>query len=174
MQMTNRCPRSRLHSTTPLAYLPDHRWVISPRGYANVLSVSQTDPTDTDLESISATDEGALDRVRAALKKERVYGLLYELQPEDETGLDMYEGVGMGAYEKVLMDVYAVFFSEGEQVGERIKQALVYVDPRSGTGKAREEYVWRMNIGIQDALRCGMDEKWIEGAIRPFIPQKGV
>ncbi|RVD85565.1 uncharacterized protein DFL_003885 [Arthrobotrys flagrans] len=61
-QMVRRCPTSPY---TSIARLPNYRWLISERGYANIVR--------------SPGDE--------------VWGMLYDLTPPDEASLDRYEGV---------------------------------------------------------------------------------
>ena len=68
-QMQQRCPQ---HARLGVARLRGYRWVISSRGYANVLR--------------SDGDE--------------VEGVLLELSASDESSLDGYEGVDNGLYDK--------------------------------------------------------------------------
>lgn len=96
-----------------------------------------------------------------------VHGMLWELQVEDERALDRYEGVGVGAYEKVVIRVVGYGGAGGK---EEEVEALVYVDVREGCGRAREEYVGRMKRGLRDALRLGMSAEWVAEVVRPFIP----
>ncbi|KAK6348149.1 hypothetical protein TWF718_005963 [Orbilia javanica] len=72
-QMARRCPTSPY---TSIARLPNYRWIISERGYANIVR--------------SPGDE--------------VWGMLYDLSPPDEQSLDKYEGVPQ-AYIKEMMPV---------------------------------------------------------------------
>jgi gamma-glutamylcyclotransferase len=73
-QMTERCPGHRILGA---AKLRGYKWVISTRGYANVVE--------------SPGDE--------------VEGVLYELTPSDEKTLDIREGVAVGSYSKVNLPV---------------------------------------------------------------------
>ena len=73
-QMRERCPNRRLISS---GVLLGYRWIISERGYANI--------------------------IRSAL--DRVYGVVYEISPFDERELDGYEGVNSGCYRKELLSV---------------------------------------------------------------------
>ncbi|KAK6501484.1 hypothetical protein TWF481_009322 [Arthrobotrys musiformis] len=75
-QMSRRCPSSVF---TSVARLPNYRWIISERGYANIVR--------------SPGDE--------------VWGMLYDLPPADEASLDRYEGVPV-AYVKEMMTVELV------------------------------------------------------------------
>ena len=68
-QMARRCPESR---KIGIARLRGYRWIITARGYANVVE--------------SAGDE--------------VEGVLFEISRSDEESLDRYEGVATGMYRK--------------------------------------------------------------------------
>ncbi|KAL0633253.1 hypothetical protein Q9L58_007864 [Maublancomyces gigas] len=70
-QMITRCPSTILIGT---AILPFYRWVISHRGYANVVP--------------SVPDE--------------CYGFIYTITEEDEAKLDVYEGVPRSYQKKIL------------------------------------------------------------------------
>jgi gamma-glutamylcyclotransferase len=143
-QMARRCPESRLHG---LGVLPGFEWVIGERGYANVVRTAAPPTPD----------------------EPGVYGLLYELGGEggaDEAALDGYEGVSW-VYKKVFLPV-KVLADNGRVLGE--VQALVYVDPKTGTGTCKEEYVGRMNRGLKDAIEKGVPAAWVEKVIRPFVP----
>lgn len=71
-QMADRCPQSR---KIGVAHLPGYRWIISERGYANVIR--------------SAGSE--------------VEGVLFEISPSDEKSLDRWEGVASGSYYKATL-----------------------------------------------------------------------
>ena len=73
-QMARRCPQSR---KIGLAVLPGYRWIITSRGYANV---------------VASADE-------------LVEGVLFEISPSDEAALDRFEGVHTGMYGKVDLPV---------------------------------------------------------------------
>ncbi|KAI9801432.1 MAG: hypothetical protein M1825_003412 [Sarcosagium campestre] len=102
-------------------------------------------------------------------KGDIVYGLTYLISPEDEKSLDGFEGVPI-AYSKVTIAVD----EETSDNGQRRVEALVYVDyNRTGTDVPRQEYVERMNYGIQDALRLGVPQWYVDKYLRPFIPPLG-
>jgi gamma-glutamylcyclotransferase len=73
-QMQCRCPD---HCRVGKGTLEGYRWIISSRGYANVVK--------------SASDE--------------VFGVIYEISGVDEELLDRYEGVATGSYRKELLSV---------------------------------------------------------------------
>ena len=53
-------------------------------------------------------------------------------------------------------------------------EALVYVDTeRVGEGEPREEYVYRINRGVEDAVRSGVPGEWVERVVRRFIRGDG-
>jgi len=68
-QMAERCPDHRLLG---VGVLKGYRWIISSRGYANIIK----SPTDV------------------------VYGVVYEISVSDEAHLDVSEGVRVGSYYK--------------------------------------------------------------------------
>jgi len=127
-----------------VAVLRDWRWIINARGYANVV------PSPGDL----------------------VYGLTYALSEEDEARLDVNEGVPY-AYLKRMMNVE--FWADGQMMGQRgvVRRGLVYVDEeRVVEGRPREEYVGRMNRGIEDAVERGMPVRYVGRYLRAFIPDE--
>lgn len=147
-QMARRCPSSPY---TGLGRLRGYRWIINSRGYANIVQ------TDRD--------------------QDEVWGLIYDLPPEDEERLDGNEGVPY-AYQKRMTQVE--FWSKGTLPAasdtlpepEKVKM-LVYIDlkRRSGEGnKPRKEYIHRMNEGIRDALNEGVPKSYIDEVLRPYIP----
>ena len=73
-QMINRCPD---HRFIEVGILNGYRWIISTRGYANIVK----SPLDI------------------------VYGAVYAITNSDEQKLDKYEGVNSGSYRKELITV---------------------------------------------------------------------
>ncbi len=73
-QMAKRCPQSR---RIGVARLRGYRWIISTRGYANVVE--------------SEDDE--------------VEGVLFDISQSDEDSLDRHEGVASGIYSKAYLHV---------------------------------------------------------------------
>ena len=143
--MAARCPDSPLRlPPAPLrgvARLRSYRWLINERGYANV---AKTDG-----------DPG-----------HGVWGLVYELAPEDEAQLDVNEGVPV-AYEKRPLDV-DFWPARGDRSGGAgrsgtaprrdvvLVSMLVYIDFQRMVGSTpKREYVYRMNKGIDDTLKAG-------------------
>ncbi len=73
-QMKERCPN---HKIVGNGILKGYRWIISERGYANIVKSSQ----------------------------DEVQGAVYEISDSDESTLDIKEGVRNGAYRKEMMTV---------------------------------------------------------------------
>jgi gamma-glutamylcyclotransferase len=123
-----------------IAVLRDWRWVINERGYANVV------PSTGDL----------------------VIGLVYNLAQKDEQRLDRNEGVPLDYVKKMLKA--DVTWVNGDGSEETEVTVLVYVDElRMKESTPNEEYVWRMNMGIADAVAKGMPTKYVDRYLRPFI-----
>ena len=73
-QMNERCPDN---SKIGIGQLSGYRWIISTRGYANVVKSSNDD----------------------------VWGVIYEISIQDEAKLDGYEGVSTKCYLKENLDI---------------------------------------------------------------------
>lgn len=121
--MSLRCPSSLYLG---LGRLPGYRWIINSRGYANV---------------VSSAEAGA-----------EVYGLVYNLTPDDERGLDRNEGVPF-AYTKEMLPVKFWPSETGSRpldpTKAEEKEMLVCMDrKRTEDDRPREEYIHRINMGL--------------------------
>lgn len=126
-QMKHRCPNYRIIGR---GVLKGYRWIISTRGFANIVK--------------SSTDV--------------VHGVVYEISGSDERMLDRYEGVRSGSYRKEFMNI--------ENNG-MLTNCLVYIDPIEDEGVPRNEYIDRINKGIEDA-ELPLD--YVQNSIRRFVP----
>lgn len=150
-QMRERCPFS---TAIGLGFLPGWRWHINERGFANVVPSTHPSSANAAMDSCGG-----------------VFGLLYLLPPRDEESLDVFEGVP-ASYEKVQCHVRWVRDGDGKPIpgdGEPVT-ALVYVDDRrTGDGPPRQEYIGRMERGIEDVVRnWGMDEEYANRVMRKY------
>ena len=125
--MQDRCPDHRFIGG---GVLNGYQWIISSRGYANVVR--------------STPDV--------------VYGIVYEISDSDERQLDAYEGVSSGSYRRELLSV---------EVNGSLINCLVYVDPIENEGLPKEEYIRRINMGIEDAE---LPSDYVRNSIRRFVP----
>lgn len=150
-QMDIRCPTS---TYLGVARLNNYRWMINDRGYANVVEVSSASSSNY---------------------KNVVFGLVYSLEAEDEKRLDRNEGVPI-AYTKEDLECDFWEAKDGAKVDvskspTESKKMLVYIDRKRTTDdKPKEEYIYRMNKGIDDAIRKGVPTKYVDDVMRKFIP----
>ncbi|CAI7581691.1 unnamed protein product [Penicillium pancosmium] len=89
---------------------------------------------------------------------------------------------GLGAYNKWFLGARVVKWLAGSGSGIRQPQdnadteevdVLVYVDEnRIVVGPPKLEYIGRMNRAIKECAELGVDEGWIEGVMRRFIPKE--
>ncbi|XP_014553962.1 hypothetical protein COCVIDRAFT_106213 [Bipolaris victoriae FI3] len=146
-QMSTRCPSS---AYLGIARLDAYKWIINERGYANIVSATPSD---------------------------HVYGLIFSLTPTDEHHLDKNEGVPLAYTKEHLPCTFWAGTSDRKidvtrPPSETEKSVLVYIDRKRVTeGVPREEYVYRMNRGIEDAVRCGVPEGYVRDFMRGFIPE---
>ncbi|ORY09526.1 hypothetical protein BCR34DRAFT_568319 [Clohesyomyces aquaticus] len=173
-QMRLRCPTSKFLG---VGRLDGYTWIINSRGYANVVEVEKDE---------AVVEEGAQSKEKAEVEdgtegKEKyedvVFGLVYELKAEDERRLDLNEGVPE-AYTKEDLECRIWRGKEGKRVDvgksldEKVKM-LVYIDRKRVTDSTpKKEYVYRMNMGIKDALNQGVPKKYVEQVMRRFIPEE--
>lgn len=148
-QMSLRCPSSIFMG---VGRLPGYRWMINDRGFANVVLSSRP---------------GA-----------EVYGLIYSLTHDDERSLDRNEGVPF-AYTKEVLPV-DFWPSRGGtctlDVADKPEQRemLVYIDrKRTEDDRPKEEYIYRINMGIKDGVLEGIPQGYMDRQLRQFIPAEG-
>ncbi|KAF2725891.1 hypothetical protein K431DRAFT_317325 [Polychaeton citri CBS 116435] len=170
-QMRRRCPKSEFLG---IARLDRYSWIINSRGYANVVEILGK----------SSAQLGADDEVGSAGRSyaDQVWGLVYRLQPTDEERLDQNEGVPI-AYTKEWLecDFWAHDDDDDGDDGQsgidkshkdpKKVDMLVYIDrTKTKPDKPKQEYIYRMNQGIKDALAAGVPEKYVQEVMRKFIP----
>jgi len=183
-QMHQRCPNS---SYLGIARLNNFKWIINERGYANVVEIEKgNDATTTTTTTIPRTPETETQQTNKPKEQDfstQVWGLVYSLQPSDEARLDRNEGVPV-AYAKEWMgcDFWAVndddqgeSFAPANETSSRKPEKfdlLVYINRGAVTpSKPKREYVYRMNMGIRDAVKAGVPVGYVEEVMRGFIPE---
>lgn len=95
-------------------------------------------------------------------KNDYVLGAVYELSESDVRQLDLIEGVTQGHYRKETLSIKV----DGEKL-----DCLVYIDGVVENGRPREEYIARINNGIQDA---GFPDEYVIRYLRAFVPGQPV
>ncbi|KAK6428000.1 hypothetical protein LTR95_015864 [Oleoguttula sp. CCFEE 5521] len=157
-QMVQRCPTSQYLG---IARLNNFQWIINERGYANVVEVNTTD-------------------VKPVAYEHEVWGLVYTLKPKDERNLDRNEGVPVAYTKEMLPCDYWPAGKHGANIGltPEKTEMLVYINRnQTSADKPKHEYIYRMNMGIADALREGVPKPYVDKVLRNFIPEvanKGV
>lgn len=135
--------------------------MINDRGYANVVETAS--PPDF-VGSIPVTNVS--------------YGLVFSLGPEDESQLDKNEGVPVAYTKEDLMTDFWPANKDSRAVDvttqpEKFK-LLVYINRHlTIDGVSKEEYVYRMNMGIADAVRQGVPQAYVDRTLRQFIAETG-
>ena len=149
-QMRLRCPSSTYKG---VGCLHNYRWIINERGYANVVPSKPSSSSSHPQE---------------------VYGLIYSLGPSDERSLDRNEGVPhVYGKEMISIQYWSATSDEPIDISSKpeLKAMLVYVDyDRIEEAKPKQEYIHRMNEGIQDALAAGIPKDYVDTILRRFIP----
>ncbi len=119
-QMEDRCPEHRLISN---GILKGYRWIITTRGYANVVR--------------STSDE--------------VHGMVYEITESDERSLDRFEGVQGGDYRKEMLKIAIggeskeclVYVDPVEEEGKPKREYVDRINKGISDSKIPAEYVDR-------------------------------
>jgi gamma-glutamylcyclotransferase (GGCT)/AIG2-like uncharacterized protein YtfP len=119
-QMAKRCPQSK---KIGVARLRGYRWIVSVRGYANVV------------ES----------------KEDEVEGVLFELSQSDEDSLDRHEGISSGSYRKADLrvlhgekeEVAFVYLDPVISEGAPKKEYIQRINSGLADAKLSEGYVTR-------------------------------
>ncbi|KAG9026309.1 hypothetical protein FRB95_009006 [Tulasnella sp. JGI-2019a] len=158
-QMQLRCPDS---TYLGIGRLPSYRWMVNRRGYANVV---QMEASSASSSSSSENDH-------------EVYGLVFSLTPSDEARLDINEGVPY-AYDKEMLRVRFwpswssdVWVDVADMGRSYEREMLVYVNRETvEDAKPKNEYIYRMNLGIKDAVKLGVPKDYVKQVMRKFIPE---
>ena len=88
-----------------------------------------------------------------------VLGEIFTLSQQDVDYLDIYESVEEGMYLKTNLSV---------ETSKGTIDCLVYIASDSAPGIPQEEYIERINLGIESA---NLPDDYVQKAIRPFIPE---
>lgn len=160
-----------------IARLKGYKWIIYDRGYANIVEIKDK---DEGTEKHDYTKE--------------VWGLVYCLEPDDEAQLDLNEGVPI-AYKKEWIKCEFWPTTESEEDADASEQfpndhvslkgkpdtskkprkakMLIYIDrKRMKDSEPKKEYIYRMNMGIKDAVKEGMPKEYVDQVMRKFIPEQ--
>jgi gamma-glutamylcyclotransferase len=99
-----------------------------------------------------------------------VYGFIYELNPKDEASQDIYQGAPHIYDKKILPVQLTTSPGDGETATKKTINALVYIDTISTSPDVpKPEYIHRLNMALQDGIKNGVPQSYIDKYIRPFI-----
>lgn len=194
--MTLRCTASPTRSGRPVAIARLHgwKWFICERGCANVAYTGKANRAGASygdangdgedevwgvLYDMSVEDEETLDRY------EHVDWAAPETDTEtsqESRGVELVEFAGVrpteqgkGHHNKVYVQAEIMEWKAKEWEGQQQRHwvtVLVYVDEyRLADGEIRENYIGRMNRGIQEAVALGLSEEWVARVVRPWVPE---
>ena len=103
-------------------------------------------------------------------KGDYVLGFVFTISESDEDALDGYEGVSWGSYTKEKQWIKG---SDGKR-----KKCMLYIDRvRPDEGDPKEEYIARINKGVNDVLNFKPQhpqkrtKAYVRKYIRKFIPK---
>jgi gamma-glutamylcyclotransferase len=182
-----------------IARLDSYAWIICERGYANVVAMPQSaagDDTTTVwgvLYNMTAEDEARLDMYEGHNDARNPHPVrnpdsnTQHFKQFEQGGWDYNKHYLPTTVTKWLRDpaeygVNVPSFKSGSshaQVnGELVPPgtptmvcALVYVDEfRTTPGEIEHEYIGRMNRGIEEAVKLGLPQAWVDRVMRKFIP----
>lgn len=179
-QMSQRCPTA---TYLGVARLDGYKWIISTRGYANVVEVSDSKDASVGGASVGGKSKGKGKEEGNGKYDDVVFGLIYTLEPSDEERLDKNEGVPVAYTKEYLpcefwtagppsdpLDPHKAVDTTTPPTGK--SDMLVYIDrKRTAEGTPREEYVVRMNRGVSDAVDMGVPGGYVKGVVRRFIKE---
>lgn len=171
-QMSRRCPGSRFIGRGRLFH---YRWQINERGYANVIE-AEGHCVDGLVYEIDAQDEAQLDINEGVSKN--AYSKSYLTLQLHYAGTALYHRPvswlvdnGGAAKAKVLAEQEQDQDETEDYPPQWEHDILVYIShDYTIDGSPRDEYVKRINWGLNDARALGMDREYISNCIRPYVP----
>jgi len=176
-QVAKRYPSARY---VGVARLRHWRWQINEHGIANVVE-SPAPPyspaTARWLGPLSTGGDGS-----GRDDNERVYGMVYELGPEDEERIDT--GVEKQcSKESSWMELWSAKDQHGDSATDqkvnimkkpRRVRVVFYVDRTNvADGKAiyDAKYAYKLAQGVRDARDAGIPETYLDQCVRPYLPK---
>ncbi|KAH7158083.1 hypothetical protein B0J13DRAFT_618124 [Dactylonectria estremocensis] len=169
-QMKRRCPGSKFIGCARLSH---YRWQINERGYANVVE-AEGHWVDGLVYEIDEADESRLDINEGVSKN--AYTKRYMTVLLNRAQSPLYRRptawiVDKGGPAKVRLLAEAEGQKESEHPQHWEQNVLVYVSLNYIVdSKPKEEYIKRINFGVNDAKALGVGDDYVTNCIRPFIP----
>ncbi|KZL78628.1 AIG2 family protein [Colletotrichum tofieldiae] len=169
-QMASRCPSSFYVGR---AVLSDHYWQINERGFANVIPRSGSNVHGL-VYRVNADDEASLDRcegTRSGAYSKTYKSVILHLAMEGSR-LPTWKIVE-GGVDQTLREAERWLGPNDPREHQAYIQhnVLVYLsETYTRWGDPKQEYVDRMNHGIQDAIALRVPPDFYQYAVRPSIP----
>lgn len=165
--MRAKCAGSR---AVGLALLRGHTWIVNALGLANVVRTDRL----REAAGAAAAAAGNETSPRTSTDGEGVYGVVYELQPDDERWLDVFQDT-VEKYRKWVLDVELIVGGGGGPTAKTTTvPALVYLNSNRRCIIPR----WPREAGYADKMNRAIDcarekfqlpDDYVEKAIRPTI-----
>ncbi|KAK7408846.1 hypothetical protein QQX98_008968 [Neonectria punicea] len=169
-QMKRRCPESKFIGCARLSH---HRWQINERGYANVVE-AEGQWVDGLVYEIDEKDEARLDINEGVSKNAYTKRYMTVLLHRAQSPLYRRPTawiVDKGGPAKVRQLANEEGHQHVEYPQHWQQDVLVYISLNYILdSKPKEEYVNRINFGINDARALGLGDDYITNCIRPFVP----
>ncbi|KAI0975227.1 hypothetical protein F4678DRAFT_419675 [Xylaria arbuscula] len=195
-QMQQRCPQS---TAIGLARLTDWTWIINQRGYANIVLERPLTADEKGTKSITSdghdpsTDPGAevyglvyrlhpddeptLDRYEGVgYAYEKWTATIprtefFEPSPARDASSSATASSRKAKAKRPTRETKKILDSVVVSEFDDRVQMLVYIDTaRTDTSDPKEEYIDRMNVGIEEAMEWGLSTAYVDRVIRPYIP----
>ncbi|KAH8677034.1 Butirosin biosynthesis, BtrG-like protein, partial [Ilyonectria robusta] len=169
-QMKRRCPGSKFIGCARLSH---YRWQINERGYANVVE-AEGHWVDGLVYEIDEEDEARLDINEGVSKN--AYTKRYMTVLLNRAHSPLYRRptawiVDKGGPAKVRLLAQNDGQKESEHPQHWEQNVLVYISLNYVVdSKPKDEYIKRINFGVNDAKALGVGDDYVSNCIRPFIP----
>ncbi|KIX95483.1 uncharacterized protein Z520_08603 [Fonsecaea multimorphosa CBS 102226] len=184
-----------------IARLDSHAWIICERGYANVVALPESNAASDHntvwgvVYNMHPVDEARLDMYEGHNEARNPKP---EINPDPETQVVKQYLQGGWDYNKHYLPItvtkwlkdpaeYGISMSSSSNSSSSDMvngadtmgsyppttiRALVYVDEfRTTPGKIVQEYIGRMNRGIDESVKLGLPHNWVKNIMRRFIPE---
>jgi hypothetical protein len=170
-QVEHRCPSAKF---VGVARLRHWRWQINECGYTNVVEAPPAPYSPATvhwLGPLMGTDDFRDDN-------DRTYGMVFQLDKEDEMKMDEYEDVPESyTKETAMVELWAR--KQGQEgaidITKRCRRVrVVFHADRKHTVDTKQlsagAYSYKINQGILDAVEEGIPQGYIDECLRPFVP----
>jgi hypothetical protein len=186
-------------SSIPVAIgrLDSHAWIICERGYANVVALPRSNAASDNntvwgvLYNMHPVDEARLDLYEGH-NEARNPNPVRNKDPQTQM-IKRFEQGGWDYNKHYLPITVTKWLRDPREYGVDVPgwdaqplsgevsspagahnttvRALVYVDEfRTTPGEIVQEYIGRMNRGIEESVSLGLPQSWVDNVMRKFIP----